>query len=131
MTGSLVNEKEQRKILRLLYKKRKTGQPVILNNYWSNNLQYSSQIRTTLQYLASDKKYIWCDRHRDIGNTYSGVKQTLGNVTVRAKITEEGINFYRKEYRDEIWKYWGLRLGVIAIIVPFIVWLARAFGILK
>lgn len=131
MSGSLVNENEQRKILRLLYKKRKTGQPVILNNYWSNNLQYSSQIRITLQYLANDKKYIWCDRHRDIGNTYNGVKQTLGNVTVRAKITEEGINFYRKEYRDEIWKYWGLRLGVIAIIVPFIVWLARAFGILK
>ncbi len=125
MTGPLVNENEQRKLLRLLYKNRKKGQPIILNSYWEKNIKHSNQIRATLQYLMSEKKYIWCERHRDIGNTYNGIKQTLDNVTVQAKITEEGINYYRKEYRDQRWKFWGLRLSVIAVIIPFVLWLIK------
>ena len=131
MTGSLVNEKEKQKILHLLYKNRKSGMPIILNLYWKSNIQYSTQIRITLQYLSSDKKYIWCEHHRDIGNTYAGIKQTLDNVTVRAKITEAGIDYYRKEYRDDNWKYYGLRFGVLAIIAPFIWWLINVTGLLK
>ncbi len=120
MTGPLVNEKELIKILALLYKKQKSGQPVILNEYWSKNIEHSAQIRITLQYLYRDKEYIWCENHRDIGNTYGGVKQTLDNVVVRAKITEKGITYYRKE-RDDNWKYWSLRIGLIILIVTFII----------
>ena len=119
MTGSLVNEKEQMKILALLYKKRESGQPVILNDYWKANIEHSTQIRITLQYLFKDKEYIWCERHRDIGNIYDGIKQTLDNVNVRAKITEKGIEYYRKE-RDIKWKYWSLRIGLIILIASFI-----------
>ncbi len=119
MTGSLVNEKEQMKILALLYRKRESGQPVILNDYWKENIEHSTQIRITLQYLFKDKEYIWCERHRDIGNIYDGIKQTLDNVKVRAKITEKGIDYYRKE-RDIKWKYWSLRIGLIIIIASFI-----------
>jgi hypothetical protein len=122
MTGNLVNEKLQKIILSELYDKRKTGDPVVLNNLWRRNIEYSSEFRITLQYLLKDKEYIWSENHRDIGNTYNYVVQTLDNVTVRAKITEKGIDYYRREYRDEPWKYWGLRLGVLAIIIPAIWW---------
>jgi hypothetical protein len=120
MTGFFVNEKLQKIILSELYDKRKSGEPVILNNLWRRNIENSSQFRITLQYLFSDKKYIWCDKHRDIGNKINYIEQTLDNVTVRAKITEPGIAYYRKEYRDELWKYWGLRFGVLAIVLPFV-----------
>lgn len=119
MTGSLVNEREQMKILGILYSNRKSGQPVIINEYWKANIESSAQIRITLQYLFNEKEYIWCERHRDIGNIYNGIRQTLDNVTVRAKITEKGIEYYRKE-RDAKWKYWSLRIGLIIIIVSFV-----------
>ena len=122
MTGSLVNEKLQKEILSELYNKRKTGEPLVLNALWRRNIKYSSEFRITLQHLFADKEYIWSERHRDIGNKYQGIEQTLDNVTVRARITEKGIDYYRKEYRDEPWKCWGLRLGVLAIIVPAIWW---------
>lgn len=125
MTGSLVNENLQKLILIELYKSRKTGRPVVLNNLWRQNINQSSEFRITLQYLFKDKEYIWSENHRHIGNTYDGVKQNLDNVTVTAKITEKGIDYYRKEYRDEPWKYWGLRLGVLAIIIPAIIWIYK------
>ena len=125
MTGSLVNENQQKKLLKLLYKKRKSGQPVILNDFWRKNNQFSNQIRITLQYLNKDMGYIWCERHRDIGNISGGIKLTLENVKVRAKITEKGICYYRSEYRDEIWRYWGLRIGILSFIASAVLWLFR------
>jgi hypothetical protein len=126
MTGSMVNERLQKIILKELYKKRNTGEPVILNDLWKKHIQYTYEMRATLQYLFRDKEYIWSEHHRDIGNTISGEPQTLSNVVVRAKITEKGIDYYRKEYRDEPWKYWGVRLGVLAIVIPAIFWLIQS-----
>ena len=97
MTGSLVNEKEQKKILKLLYKKSNSGQPIILNDYWRKNIQFSSQIRITLQYLTQDKEYIWCERHRDIGNIEEGNRQTLDSLIVRAKITEKEMTIIERK----------------------------------
>lgn len=125
MTGPLVNEKLQKVILTYLYKKRESGKPVILNPLWKKHIDESKEFRITLQYLFHDKKYIWVQKHRDIGNTYQGVLQTLENVTVSAKITEEGVEFYRKEYRDEFFKYWGLRLPIILVLISGATWLTN------
>lgn len=125
MTGSLVNEKLEKKILTTLYRKRKYGKPVILNELWKKNIENSTEFRITLQHLFSDKEYIWSERHRDIGNTNAdGIKYTLDNTTVRARLTDAGVEYYRKEYRDEIWKYWGLRLTVISVVVSAVLWTA-------
>jgi hypothetical protein len=120
MTGRLVNEKIQMKILKLLYDNRKNGEPIVLNKFWKENIEKTVQIRITLQYLFKDKEYIWCENHREIGNAHNNTEQTLENTSVIAKITETGIEYYRNE-RNVKFNYWSIRLSLFLSILSFII----------
>jgi hypothetical protein len=140
MTGSLMNEKLKLIILKKLYLKRNSGERIDLikilkkwefqdcnNKIYKNRLSEKDkikkriirkgEIKSTLTHL--NKEWIWMS---DITKLYSGKKHTTSYVEldgmpfITAKITQQGKEYYRKEFRDEIWKYWSLRLGVYSII---------------
>jgi len=128
LEGTHTNEFIQRKVLGYLYRRQESGM-IELNSFWKK-CNHEKYIRNTLQALDSTG-YIVSVNHRKIGNTEQGILQTLDNVLVTAKITKEGKDYYRKEYRDEIWKYWSLRLGLIILVIPAIYVMLVWFGAIK
>ena len=124
-TGSAINEKLIKEILKKLYKDRNSGKLIVLNTIFYNSktkieLYSHQEIKSTLSLLKKED-LLYYPNSKVItflgGSTAQDGEMNMFNTSIEAKITNKGREYYREEFRDEIWTHLGLKFGGISVIV--------------